>query len=434
MESRDSAGHDPFQLGTGIHRLRASNFRSFENVALDFGRLNVFIGPNASGKSNILHALRFLRDLASDGLDDAIGLQGGIELLTNVRNKLGPVEIEVSYSETQGSRFIKSLLITGDGAPIRYGAPRSTYHLTIQPSGGQKFTVTRDRLVMQFAFEIDGKPPLSTDYGERNVVLTIENVGDVFEIKFISPEWARLEASPLFHFISDQRRALPSSSTIFDQAASIFDFHPSAFFKDVPFFNFEPDLAREAIFVEGKAKLDDDGENLPIVLRRLFEEAEKRGEFKQLITSLLPYVSDINVETYSDLTSTINVTESYSHTALPASALSTGTIDIAALIAALYFDDSPVIAFEEPERYIHASLISRIAQLLKERSRSHQLFVTTHNSHMIRALSDCTLFALYRDRAGYSRAVKPESSPIISAFLVNELGVDDLNAVGLLHE
>ena len=37
-----------------------------------------FVGPNASGKSNILDALRFMRDVAAMGLDDAVSLRGGM--------------------------------------------------------------------------------------------------------------------------------------------------------------------------------------------------------------------------------------------------------------------------------------------------------------------------------------------------------------------
>ena len=37
-----------------------------------------FVGPNASGKSNVLDALRFMRDVAAMGLDDAVSLRGGM--------------------------------------------------------------------------------------------------------------------------------------------------------------------------------------------------------------------------------------------------------------------------------------------------------------------------------------------------------------------
>jgi predicted ATP-dependent endonuclease of OLD family len=50
-----------------IISLKLENFRTYkEKTSLeDLKGLNIFIGPNNSGKSNVVHALRILRDLAS---------------------------------------------------------------------------------------------------------------------------------------------------------------------------------------------------------------------------------------------------------------------------------------------------------------------------------------------------------------------------------
>ena len=52
------------------------NFRQETSLALR-GRA-FFVGPNASGKSNILDALRFMRDVAAMGLNDAVAVRGGM--------------------------------------------------------------------------------------------------------------------------------------------------------------------------------------------------------------------------------------------------------------------------------------------------------------------------------------------------------------------
>jgi AAA15 family ATPase/GTPase len=58
--------------------LRLANFRSFTEERVDFGNLTVLIGPNAAGKSNLLEAILFFRDLAEYGLEDAVSLRGGM--------------------------------------------------------------------------------------------------------------------------------------------------------------------------------------------------------------------------------------------------------------------------------------------------------------------------------------------------------------------
>lgn len=59
--------------------LRMRGWRNFKGpVDMDLRRRVFLIGPNASGKSNILDAFRFLRDVATDGLDKAVASRGGV--------------------------------------------------------------------------------------------------------------------------------------------------------------------------------------------------------------------------------------------------------------------------------------------------------------------------------------------------------------------
>jgi len=50
-----------------VTRLRLANWRNFKKADIRLTRRAFFVGPNASGKSNLLDALRFMRDLVSVG-------------------------------------------------------------------------------------------------------------------------------------------------------------------------------------------------------------------------------------------------------------------------------------------------------------------------------------------------------------------------------
>jgi energy-coupling factor transporter ATP-binding protein EcfA2 len=67
-----------------IKTIHVKNFKSFKEARVDLGKFNVLIGANASGKSNFIHIIEFLRDIERHGLDNAISLQGGPEYLTNL--------------------------------------------------------------------------------------------------------------------------------------------------------------------------------------------------------------------------------------------------------------------------------------------------------------------------------------------------------------
>ena len=51
-----------------IERIVIENFKSFKKVDLKLGRLNLFIGTNASGKSNFFDALRVLQGIGNSPL------------------------------------------------------------------------------------------------------------------------------------------------------------------------------------------------------------------------------------------------------------------------------------------------------------------------------------------------------------------------------
>lgn len=75
---------DPQRLH--LTRLTLKNWRNFREVDLVVGKRLFVLGPNASGKSNLLDALRFLRDVSLDGggLQEAIRKRGGLARIRNL--------------------------------------------------------------------------------------------------------------------------------------------------------------------------------------------------------------------------------------------------------------------------------------------------------------------------------------------------------------
>jgi predicted ATPase len=89
-----------------ISRFKLKNWRNFKSGEISDLPDSVFIlGPNASGKSNLLDAIRFLRDVAKPrggGLQDAIERRGGIGKLRclHARNDTEIlIEVDVSNDE-----------------------------------------------------------------------------------------------------------------------------------------------------------------------------------------------------------------------------------------------------------------------------------------------------------------------------------------------
>jgi len=58
----------------GVKRIRVTNFKSFKELDVEFGKLSVLIGANASGKSNVIQIFEFLRDVANSGLNNTVSM------------------------------------------------------------------------------------------------------------------------------------------------------------------------------------------------------------------------------------------------------------------------------------------------------------------------------------------------------------------------
>lgn len=61
-----------------IKRIKVSSFKSLQSVIIDLGQVNIFIGANGSGKSNLLEAIGVLGAAASGRVDDESLLRRGV--------------------------------------------------------------------------------------------------------------------------------------------------------------------------------------------------------------------------------------------------------------------------------------------------------------------------------------------------------------------
>jgi predicted ATPase len=86
-----------------ISRLKLRNWRNFTNVDINLHETVYIIGPNASGKSNLLDIFRFMRDIVNPkggGLQQAIDIRGGLKKIRSLvaRNSLW-IELEFEFRE-----------------------------------------------------------------------------------------------------------------------------------------------------------------------------------------------------------------------------------------------------------------------------------------------------------------------------------------------
>ena len=200
-------------------------------------------------------------------------------------------------------------------------------------------------------------------------------------------------------------------------------------------YDFDPSKAQLAVPPTGSRELDADAGNLSVVLRAILRHPESKKRLINLVSVLLPFVHDLDVDEFGFGQLITMLTERFSDKRhrLAAAFASDGTIACLALVVALYFQENAVAVFEEPDRHVstHTSP-ARVMQMMNEVTGDTQVIVTTHNPELLRHANLEDILLVTRDPDGHSQITRPADSEVLSHFLQNELGVEDLFVQNLL--
>jgi len=71
-------------------------------------------------------------------------------------------------------------------------------------------------------------------------------------------------------------------------------------FSEISIYDFDSKLLKTATPITGKAELEEDGSNLPIILKNITGNRERRRKLLNLIKDVLPFVENLDVEKFAD--------------------------------------------------------------------------------------------------------------------------------------
>ena len=416
-----------------IKRIEAKNFKSFKELKIDLGKFNVIIGANASGKSNFVHIFEFLRDITTSGLDNAVSLQGGVEYLRNMN---------IGASEVLSIKVVSDRKFGWLGRRTKAGLIGIKIYETIYEFAlrfnkkGSGFRIVKDRLTQKCRFiRLERKKKKIKEkevLGDGEIIISRSN-GRV-KTDFNVPPKVLLKKEDIFpSFLREEK--LPEHTLLLETP---YFFIPPLenIFNEISIYDFDPKLPKKATPITGKAELEEDASNLSIILKNITENKEKRRKLFNLVKDLLPFVENLDVEKFADKSLLFKLKESYFKTQyLPASLISDGTINMTALIVALYFEKKPFIIIEEPERNIHPSLISKVVEMMKDASKTQkkQIVVTTHNPEFVKYAGLENILLVSRNEEGFSTISRPADKEEVKIFLKNDIGIEELYIQNLLE-
>lgn len=357
-----------------IQSLHLTNFKNFQDATLSLGKLTVLVGTNASGKSNLRDAFRFLHGMARGyNLSEIIGEKyiGGALQWQGIRGGLREVVF------LGGERFaLETCLEIQDIDYVH------SIELDVERNG-EPPRVTRESLYADGAARLiyDSHPaedPPAQEEGHQ-LFVRLPRGGDY---RKLGPRLGFLDNQPVLTQILRHRKA---PAIVKKEAEGIVGDLESMRFLD---------LSPEAMRIPslpGQVVLGDRGQNLSSVLQAICENPQKRQATLEWVRQLTPLdVNDFHF--VPDQTGKVLVTL-IERGGYPTSAYSAsdGTLRFLAMIAAMLGPDpARFYFFEELDTGIHPTRLYLLLQLIEQTVSRHEIQVigTTHSPQLLGFLNE----------------------------------------------
>ena len=375
-----------------ITKVWARNFRSVEFAELELGDLTVLVGPNASGKSNLVDILRFLSDAARDGLAKAIERRGGIAAFGHrpVQSRVLAPEIGLQLSLEEGTLEYSFALASRRGGgyevkrecaaltPIgREGGPyrieienRRLSEVTIRSMTEEGTTQEEVNRRKNTSALLLASSLIQSADGQSLLLIPVDAVGiSAHLLQVYTPKGYRGDEPALQ--IDMALRAMKHCL----QRISLYQLFPSPLR--------DPQRAAEG------HPLATGGENLGSTLRSMILDKNRFfPDLKEALAVAVPGIRDIRVSKAGS-----HHVVKLRHDArggsgngpwFDLSRESDGTIRLLAMLTALFQDPAPsLMGLEEPELAIHPGAMAVLADNMNEASLRGQVLISTHSPELI---------------------------------------------------
>lgn len=335
-----------------LRRVRIRGYKSIAFCDVTLEPLTILVGRNASGKSNFLDALAFLRDVVVKGVHEAVKLHGGRDAvlcqLTN--SSFISLEIEAGY-QPQGEDEPWTGCLTVEIALPDKAQPR----------------IVRERVRLESAKAIRG-----TGYTVESGRVTWD--GD----SFVHPvnEWLNQDKVLLGMY----------GTTPFLELRECVE--------SIEAYNFNPEAIRRPQKPTPGWFLERDGSNLASVIETTREiedwAIERAGRYLLAVTKTASFSGVVRSGGYETLRFRVPVGAEglTAQMELPAASMSDGTLRaFAALVAAfqmaLPHGYPSLVAIEEPETSLHPAAMRALVDALDEATLRTQILLTTHSADML---------------------------------------------------
>lgn len=376
-----------------LERLTVKNYKSLRDTQITLKSPSVLVGPNASGKSNLFDAIRFLVDLARVG-QEAVNGRGGFKTIV----WSGQTERKISFDLRGKLRSDESL-------------HSFAYSIELCGQPYESFEISRE----SFGIYQNNEFRTLLEFPDKNRTASIYNL----EGTQVGACGSTQGRSYLYGFSPYRKEYSPLAAfSNYLQSWEVYDPIPA--------------LMRGSVQVKRELKLAPHGENLAGVLHTL------HSEFPEIFKTMEGHLQVLMPESRKLLSLLTEKGQTYPGleentipSKIPASSLSAGTLRFLAFLAALYSPEAPpLVCFEEPENNIHPHALELLMDVLKTASQKRQVLIATHSPYLLNFVDPHSVFVFEKIR-GETKVVRASTKRKLKS-LLRKVGLGEAWYAGTL--
>lgn len=368
-------------MKVSLDKLSISGFKSIRELKnFELKNLNVFVGANGAGKSNLISFFRMLNALVDGNLEDYIRESGGIsDLLFNGRKATDKMEFETRFG-IRGYRF------------------------TIAPGPGTKFSLEDE--ARYYEPGTTGWWNLGTS-GDNRSLLVKEATGTSQDSKYSKLVYEAIRSWRIYHF-HDTSATAP--------------------------------MRHEEIIQDKKALRSDAANIAPFLLNLREESPDCYREIIDACRIVMPYLDDFLLDTEKlgpKTTVSLSWKTKGSDYPMQPYHLSDGSIRFICLATALLQPDPPsTLIIDEPELGLHPEAVSILAELIQDAAQRTQLIVATQSPSLLNEFSIEDIVVVNRKdgQSSFERLARADFTSWLESYSVGELWTKNVIQGGTNHE
>ena len=346
--------------------LKTRNFRCLRDQSIDLKDLNLFIGANASGKSTILDALRFLQEgVQARDFETPVFSRGGILNLAWKGEQAHQIDIEVTVQD--------------DGDPCVWSVQ-----------------ITKWGYQFQIKERVERLPPQAAP-----VVLLEADSGTGWWWSNNTNERVEMQQPPTCCALS----AASADATFPGRDIA-------GFVRQWGFFDPNPFLLRRDWTGLDSSRLDHYGRNLGETLHALARSSpEVMDRIRSATQNIVGLPKEIETRESEDRFYFVQGEEGLQFP-VHQMGVSSGTLRVLALMTALHGEPGiSLLGIEEPENCVHPSALSAFVGYMRESRDRVQMMVTTHSPLLLDLLDDPAIVCVVQRGMGKGTTVSRTTNP-----------------------